>query len=170
MHHRSIRLPRRRAVLALSLLLPGWGRVRAAPTAPGQPVPWPTVRLLDGRSVAAGDLRGRAAVVVLFSTDCAYCRRHNRHVDRLMRSSGDLPLTVIGAALDRDRAAVDAYLAREAYAFPVTMDSAPLREVLTARRVMPLTCVIDRQGVLREVIPGEMAEDDVLGLAKWART
>jgi hypothetical protein len=33
-----------------------------------------------------------------------------------------------------------------------------------------MTCVIDRQGVLREVIPGEMAEDDVMGLAKWART
>jgi hypothetical protein len=50
------------------------------------------------------------------------------------------------------------------------MDAAALRAVLTARRSYPMTCVIDRQGVLREVIPGEMAEDDVMGLAKWARS
>jgi hypothetical protein len=81
-----------------------------------------------------------------------------------------LPLTVLGAALDRDVVPVEAYLARQGYTFPVTMDAAPLRAVLTARRSYPLTCVIDRQGVLREVIPGEMAEDDVMGLAKWATT
>ncbi|MEY2655033.1 MAG: hypothetical protein RLZZ524_2061, partial [Pseudomonadota bacterium] len=40
---------------------------------------------------------------------------------------------------------------------------------LSERRIVPLTCVIDRSGVLREVIPGEMAEDDVMGLIKWAR-
>jgi len=35
--------------------------------------------------------------------------------------------------------------------------------------VTPLTCVLDRQGRLREVIPGEMFADDVMGLARWAR-
>jgi hypothetical protein len=32
-----------------------------------------------------------------------------------------------------------------------------------------MTCVLDRGGRLREVIPGEMAEADVLDLARWAR-
>jgi peroxiredoxin len=163
---------RRRAcgrVLALPWLL-GVLPVRADPAAVGQPVPWPTVRLLDGRTVSAESLRGRATVVVFFATDCAYCQRHNQRLDKLVRASGALPLTVIGAALDRDPAAVEAYLARHGHTFPATMDAAALRSVLTARRSYPLTCVIDRQGVLREVIPGEMAEDDVLELSKWART
>ena len=77
---------------------------------------------------------------------------------------------MLGAALDREVAPVEAYLARQGYTFPVTMDAGPLRAVLTARRSYPVTCVIDRQGVLREVIPGEMAEEDVMELVKWARS
>jgi peroxiredoxin len=138
------------------------------PTPIGQPVPWPIVRLLDGRTVAAAQVQGRAVIVVFFATDCAFCQRHNQRLDQLVRRSAALPLTVIAAALDREAAPVEAYLARHGYTFPTTMDSAVLRPVLTARRSYPMTCVIDRQGVLREVIPGEMAEDDVLGLAKWA--
>ena len=42
--------------------------------------------------------------------------------------------------------------------------------MLAARAIIPLTATIDRQGLLHEVIPGEMAEDDVLGLIKLART
>jgi peroxiredoxin len=161
----------RRQATALMLALPGAGLLRpaqAAPTAIGQPVPWPTVRLLDGRSVAAEQVQGRAVVVIFFATDCGYCQRTNQRLDKLVRASGGLPLTVIAAALDPDPAEVQAYMARHGYAFPATMDSAVLRPVLTARRSYPVTCVIDRQGVLREVIPGEMAEDDVMGLAKWA--
>lgn len=167
-----ISLGRRRAA-AWTCALPwvlGVRRVQAAPTVIGQSVPWPTIRLLDGRTVVAEQLRGRALVVTFFATDCGYCQRHNQRLDRLARTSGALPLTVLGAALDRDVVPVEAYLARQGYTFPVTMDAAPLRAVLTARRSYPLTCVIDRQGVLREVIPGEMAEDDVIGLAKWATT
>jgi hypothetical protein len=44
-----------------------------------------------------------------------------------------------------------------------------MRQALSLRRSVPLTCAVDRKGVLRELIPGEMFEDDVLGLAKWAR-
>ena len=167
-----LRASRRRvcaAVLALPWVLAG-RPVQAAPTVVGQPVPWPTVRLLDGRRVDAEAVQGRAVVVVFFATDCGYCQRHNQRLDKLVRASGALPLTVIAAALDRDPAPVEAYLARHGYTFPATMDAAALRAVLTARRSYPMTCVIDRQGVLREVIPGEMAEEDVLGLAKWARS
>ena len=34
---------------------------------------------------------------------------------------------------------------------------------------VPLTVTVDRQGRLKQVIPGEMAEDDVMELATWAR-
>ena len=166
-----MRMNRRRACVRL-LTLPAMAGAlvaRAAPTALGQPVPWPAVRLLDGRRVDAEAVQGRAVVVVFFATDCGYCQRHNQRLDKLVRSSGALPLTVIAAALDRDPAVVAAYLSGHGYSFPATMDAAALRAVLTARRSYPMTCVIDRQGVLREVIPGEMAEEDVLGLAKWAR-
>jgi hypothetical protein len=40
--------------------------------------------------------------------------------------------------------------------------------VLSPRRVIPLTCVLDRDGRLREVIPGEMFEEDLLAMLALA--
>ncbi|MDO9284364.1 MAG: TlpA disulfide reductase family protein, partial [Aquabacterium sp.] len=140
-----------------------------APPAQGDRVRWPEVRLLDGRLLAAPALRGQAAVLVFFSTTCPFCLRHNQHVQKLVAASAGLPLQVLGVALERSADEVRQYLARRGLAFDVTLDERALRSVLSPRRVIPLTCVLDRDGRLREVIPGEMFEDDVLGLTRWAR-
>lgn len=139
------------------------------PVAPGEAVPWPTVTLLGGQRLDAAELHGRAVVVVFFSTSCSYCGRHNQHVEKLVHATAGQPLQVIGAALDREPAVVQSYLQQHGYTFGVTLDHQPLREVLTSRRMIPMTCVIDRSGRLRSVIPGEMFESDVLELARWAR-
>lgn len=162
-----------RAALALASSGAAWQVLAQAGTAaappPGDLVRWPEVRLLDGRRLAAPAQRGQAAVLVFFSTTCPFCLRHNQHVQKLATASAGLPLQVLGVALDRSADEVRQYLARRGLAFDVTLDERALRSVLSPRRVIPLTCVLDREGRLREVIPGEMVEDDVLGLARWAR-
>ncbi|MDP4302541.1 TlpA disulfide reductase family protein [Leptothrix discophora] len=157
--------------LAAAALLAGvLPRLHAAPVARGEAVTWPGVTLVDGRRVEAADLQGVATVVVFFDTGCAYCKRHNPRMDRLVRQHPDAPLRVILAAHDRAVEPVRDYRARLAPSLDATLDAASLHAALSERRVVPLTCVIDRAGVLREVIPGEMSEDDVMGLIRWART
>jgi len=153
------------------------GALRSAADGPalGDAVRWPGVRLLDQRSGQAGarieaaHLRDTAWVLVFFATDCPYCRRHNHHVQKLLQASQGQPLQVLGVALDHDPQIVRAYLQQQGFSFPVTMDAAPLRAAVTQRQGVPLTVVVDRRGRLREVIPGEMFEEDVLGLAHWAQ-
>ncbi len=162
---------------AAGLALAGGGLLALGAAAParaavavGEPVRWPeTITLLDGSTLAAERLRHQAVLVVFFSTTCPFCTRHNPHVQKLLAASADLPLRVIGAAQDKSADAVRAYVQRHGYSFDVTMDARALHEALSPRKVIPLTCVVDRGGRLREVIPGEMFEDDVLELAKWAR-
>ena len=77
---------------------------------------------------------------------------------------------MLGVARESDAAWVRRFAQQQGYSFPITLDHAPLAAVLAARAIIPLTATIDRQGLLHEVIPGEMAEDDVLGLIKLART
>jgi peroxiredoxin len=143
--------------------------VAAAPAAAGDRVTLPNLLLLDGSTLAAADLHDTAVVLVFFTTTCTYCRRHNARLDALVQAAQGQALRVIGVAGDGDPAAVRAYVREQAYRFAVTLDADHLRSMLSHRRVVPLTCVLDRAGRLREVIPGEMAEADVLGLAKWAR-
>ncbi len=169
-HDPARRLLLTSATAAAGLLLAGPATtVRAAPAQRGEAVNWPAITLTDGSRVDAAALRGMATVVVFFDTGCSYCKRHNPRMERLVRSHPDAPLRVILAAHDRSEGPVRDYLARLAPSLVATLDAAPLHAALSERRIVPLTCVIDRSGVLREVIPGEMAEDDVMGLIKWAR-
>ncbi len=136
--------------------------------APAVPVKLPPVTLLDGSRYQPDTGRGNALIVVFWSVDCPFCRNHNPHVEKLYRAAAGRPLKVLTASIDADPARVASYVRDKAYTFPVTLDSAPLRSALMARKVIPLTCCIDRSGALREAIAGEMFEEDVLGLLKYA--
>ena len=153
-------LPRRQLLLAGGAML--W-----PPQAPAQAmaVDWPAIALLDGSSLSPQSWQGQPAVVVFWATWCAFCKRHNVHVDALHRASRG-QLRVLGIALDRDAGAVRQTMARNGWSFPVALDDGSLRARLTPRRMIPMTCLIDRQGRLLQAIPGEMAADDVLGLAR----
>jgi peroxiredoxin len=142
----------------------------ACAAALGDTVRWPeAITLLDGSSLLADQFRDNALLVVFFSTTCPFCARHNSHVQKLVTTSAGLPLHVLGVALDKSADSVRAYAHSHGYSFDVTLDARALREALSPRKVIPLSCVIDRAGRLRELVPGEMFEDDVLELAKWAR-
>lgn len=134
-----------------------------------QPVAWPTLTLLDGSRLEPSAWQGAPAIVVLWATWCPFCRRHNAHLDKLHRSLAGRPPRILAAAIDADADAVRRYMADNGYAFPVTAEGAKLRPLLTTRRVIPLTFVIDRAGRVRDTIAGEMFEEDVFELAESAR-
>ena len=150
----------------LAIALPSASRAVAVQL--GDAIEWPALRLLDGSTLPPSAWQGTAAVLVFWATWCAYCERHNAHVDKLHRALADRPVRVVGLAEDGDADAARRYMASHGYRFPVTLDAQPLRSRLTARRIVPMTCVIDRQGRLKLAIPGEMFEADVLELADLA--
>lgn len=137
-------------------------RAFAAPAAPGEAVQWPEVRLLDGSRWVPPP--GHAAVVVFWSTTCEYCLRHNVHLEKLYRAAAGRPLAILGVCKDGSVAIARQHIAEHGYTFPVTLDVAPMAAALSTRRITPLTVTVDRQGRLKQFIPGEMFEDDVMEL------
>lgn len=154
----------RRAFLAL--LAGAAGAAHATPAAAGEVVRWPELALLDGSRWTPEPRR--AKVVVFWSVSCPFCRRHNAHIDKLHRAAGDGGPQVLTVSRDRDAAAVQRYLSANGYGFPVTLAHDALAGVLAARRIIPLTLLVDRQGRLGQAIPGEMFEEDVMELLKLA--
>jgi thiol-disulfide isomerase/thioredoxin len=150
----------------LGALGPSWAA--PAPAAAGEAVAWPEVHLLDGQRWSASSAAGQAVVVVFWSTTCPFCKRHNQHVEKLNRAAAGRGLQVLGVARERDAEAVRRYATGQGYSFPITLDQAPMAAALSARKMIPLTVTVDRQGRLRQVIPGEMFEEDVLDLLKLA--
>lgn len=137
----------------------------AAEVAPGSAIDWPVIALLNGGTLAPQSWLGQPAVVVIWETWCPYCKRHNARVDKLFRATTRIAFRVLGVAMDTDADKVRRSMSANKFSFPVTMGSEDLRRRLTTRKVIPMTCSIDRQGRLVQAIPGEMSEEDVLRLA-----
>jgi thiol-disulfide isomerase/thioredoxin len=156
-------------LLAAPLLASSTPGFAAGPTQPGEVVVWPEVSLLDGRRLGARDFADRAAVVVFWSTTCPFCKRHNQHLEKLHRAAAGKPLQILAVARDRDATAVARYAQQEGYSFPITLDAAPLQALLATRNVIPLTVTITRQGRLKQVLPGEMFEEDVMEFLQLAQ-
>jgi thiol-disulfide isomerase/thioredoxin len=157
---------------ALSLLVAALGSaagpLMARPAAAGETVQWPQVTLLDGSRWSGAQARDKAVVVVFWSVTCPFCARHNQHVEKLRQAAVGKPLELLTISRDADAQAVTRYLARRDLHFAVTLDSQPMAAALSTRNLIPLTVTVDRQGRLRQVIPGEMLEEDVLDLQKLA--
>lgn len=161
-----MRLPNRRQATTLVATAPLALRCLAAE--PGDVVRWPEVELLDGRRWSAAQARDKAVVAVFWSVTCPFCRRHNPHVEKLRAAAVGKPLEVVTIARDRDPKAVADYLDRHGWKFAVTLDYAPMAAALSRRNVIPLTVTVDRSGRLKQVIAGEMFEEDVLELLQLA--
>ncbi len=154
------------AAACCGAVTPRW--VLPQSTSPSVAIEWPPIELLGGGALSPQSWQGQAAVVVFWETYCPYCKRHNVHIDKLYRATRVQKLRVLGVTLDTDELAVRRYMASNNFSFPVALDGGVLRQRLTQRRVIPMTCVLDRQGRLVKAIPGEMSEDDVMEFARLA--
>jgi hypothetical protein len=56
------------------------------------------------------------------------------------------------------------YVRAQGWRFPVALDDGSLRPQFTGRSLVPMTCLVDRAGLVRQTIPGEMDEPDVMAL------
>jgi thiol-disulfide isomerase/thioredoxin len=140
----------------------------AMPAAAALPIRWPTLQLVDGSTRAADHWAGTPLVVVFWATWCSFCKRHNARLERLYSTIDAQQLRILGLAIDGTAPSVARHVRAHGWRFPVALDDGTLRPQFTERRMVPMTCLVDRTGVVRERIPGEMDEADVLALPRSA--
>ncbi|MGY8526574.1 TlpA disulfide reductase family protein [Paracidovorax citrulli] len=135
----------------------------------GDTVRLPSVQLLDGRTVPASHWRGKPVVVQLWASWCPFCALQNPRLQKLYDSTRGTPLQVLTISIDKTPAEASGYLRQRGYTFPATMDSPALREALGTRKGLPELYVIDASGKVVQKEVGEMLEDDVAALERYAR-
>ena len=72
-------------------------------------------------------------------------------------------------SIDQDPAAARAYVARYGYTFPAAMADAEVVRTFGARRGLPLLYVVGADARVVRFEAGEMLEEDLLALARYAR-
>ena len=151
-------------VLALALLSSATARADV-----GDRVEWTDVRLHDGRALAAAALKGRTVVVQYWATWCPFCMKQNPYVQRLHAEHGGKDLVVLTISLDKTAEAVTEYRNKRGYTFPTVMESAQTRAWFPRRKGLPVVYVVDPTGRIVFHEAGELFEEDILGLVRYAK-
>lgn len=142
------------AVMTLMLLTPGHGRARVAPwdieKLPSTQAPAFSLADLNGKTVTSSSFKDKVLLINFWATWCAPCREEMPALDRLQHKMKDKGLTVIGIAIDSDKALVSEFIAKIKSSFPVLHD--PEMTCHDAYKVFsyPTTFLVDKQGVIQK--------------------
>ena len=116
--------------------------------------PAPAVPTLPGQTLA--DLRGKVVLVNFWATWCPYCRHEMPAMEAFYRENRSRGFEIVAYSLDKTQAEADAYLRGEGYTFPAPLVSQAVSEAFGGVNRVPLSFVIDRDGVIRHKIAGQV--------------
>jgi peroxiredoxin len=141
-----MRLNRRGALAACAAAL-----LMTAAAKPGEKAPALVLPTIDGRTLDLASLRGKVVVVNYWATWCPPCRGEMPALDAWYRARRDQGVEVIGVSADRprDRDAVKSVM--QPFAYPAGLEADAKADGFGRPMALPVTYVIDRQGVVRAV-------------------
>lgn len=122
----------------------------------GAPAPAFTLERLDGSSVRfPGQYRGQVAAVRFWADWCAYCHDEMKALEPVYRQHRDRGLVVLAINVMQPPETVKKFVEELGVSYDILLDRQG--EVMRGYRVMglPMTFIVDRQGVIRARIVGE---------------
>lgn len=142
-----------RKLVALLACVAGALPVAAAPPA-GTEAPDFALKSIAGANLRLSEYRGQVVVLAFWATWCGDCRAQAAVLSDLHARYADAGVELLGVSLDQNaRQARDTAEALD-IRYPVLHDAGGAVGQLYAVERMPLVVVIDRSGVVRDVIEG----------------
>ncbi len=154
-------------ILAVLALGAGWiwltrvpAPVALAPARPlplaGRPAPDFTLPQPGGGELTLADLRGKAVVLNFWASWCGPCEAEMPELQEAARKYGEQGLVVLGVNQGEPEEIVVDYLERLGITFPIVLDEAVQVSELYRVNSLPTTFFIDRDGILRDQVIGQM--------------
>jgi cytochrome c biogenesis protein CcmG/thiol:disulfide interchange protein DsbE len=115
----------------------------------GRPAPLFTVQDAD-RKVSLAEHRGKVVVLNFWATWCPPCRKEIPDFNELQAQYGDKGLQFIGVALDEEGLPkVKKWTSTNPVNYPVVIADAQIKKTYGEMNAIPVTMLIDRQGIIR---------------------
>jgi peroxiredoxin len=141
------------AVLAGLLAFP---LVTKAEPAVGTEAPDFALKSTSGQNLRLSEYRGELVVVTFWATWCGECRQTLAALDRVGETP---PAVVLGVNLDADAARAAAVARSAGFRHPTLVDTRSRVGRLYALDRLPLTLLVDRDGIVR----GSWSRDEIPG-------
>jgi peroxiredoxin len=157
MRHAPYRLPSLACTLLL-LAAPAFSVAAddaGAPPAVGQPAPQLVVPQLDGHEFDLAKLRGKVVLVNVWATWCSPCRVEMPTLNAFYRRYHARGLDLLGLSIDEAPDAGQVQQVMHQFSYPGALASAARANGFGQPIAVPITYVIDAQGVIRAQLQAE---------------
>jgi peroxiredoxin len=122
---------------------------------PGEPAPNFQLRDMNGRIVSLSELRGKVVLLNFWATWCGPCRFEMPAMERLYRTYDRKDFEILAVSTDAQGVAVTRPFQEEnKLTFPILHDADFRVGLSYGARTLPMTFMVDRQGVVRQHIFG----------------
>jgi peroxiredoxin len=105
---------------------------------------------VNGQEVKLSEYKGKVVVLNFWATWCPPCRKEIPDFNELQAQYGDKGVQFIGVALDEEGLPkVKKWMSANAVNYPVVVADAAVKKAYGEMNAIPVTMLIDRQGVIR---------------------
>ncbi len=153
------------ATLLVALALPGlWacGADFRPPASPGQPAPAYHAETLEGMPFELAELQGDVVLLNIWATWCPPCRWEMPELQQLHRELAPRGLRVVGVSVDAagSERVIRTFLDELGIDFQIVRDPAERVSSLFGAYGVPLSVLVDREGIIRWRHLGPITADD----------
>src|SRR6185437_1878615 len=148
-------LSRWRLLLATALLAAAPSALLAAPPTVGQPAPQLVVPQLDGHEFDLAKLRGKVVLVNVWATWCSPCRGEMPTLNEFYRRYHSRGVDLLGLSIDEAPDAASVQKVMQQFSYPAALASKARVNGFGDPIAVPITYVIDTQGVIRAQLQAE---------------
>jgi thiol-disulfide isomerase/thioredoxin len=120
--------------------------------AAGAAAPALVARQFDGQVLDLAAQRGHVVLLNFWASWCGPCRAEMPALDALAQELRERGLVVIGLSADDRHDRADALKAAKGLSYPLGLLSEATRNDFGSPRSLPLSYLIDREGVIRQVL------------------
>ena len=142
-------------ILFLTLVLQARAQTSGTQSLVGRRAPEFVRRDLTGHNLDLARLHGKVVLLNFWATWCAPCQIEMPLFVRWQQQYGPQQLAVIGISMDDDSEPVRRMIHAQNIDYPVAMGNAALGERYGGVLGLPLTFLIDRNGIVRAKFQGE---------------
>jgi thiol-disulfide isomerase/thioredoxin len=109
-----------------------------------------------GANQRLADLRGKVVLVNFWATWCPYCRHEMPAMQAFYQAHRARGFEIVAFSVDENQAEVDAFMAGKGYSFPAPLAPPGASAAFGGVSRLPTSFVIDREGVIRHRIAGQV--------------
>jgi cytochrome c biogenesis protein CcmG/thiol:disulfide interchange protein DsbE len=133
---------------------------QSQPARVGRPAPNWIEPSLPGPNLALASLHGKAVYLNFFATWCPPCNQEAPAVEALQRTYGARGLQVVGVDVLENGRKAAAVRSQHHLSSPIVVDAGTLRDQYNVNG-LPVHVFIDRGGIVRKIVVGEISPADM---------